>query len=47
MLQDFQQGAKLICEAADAGDVNGLFNCGALYEEGKGVAADKAKALDL
>lgn len=44
VLQDFKQGAKLICEAADSGENNAQFNCGSLYLEGKGVSADKPKA---
>ena len=30
-LQDFELGAKLVCEAADKGDSNAQFNCGNLY----------------
>ncbi|RFC63236.1 MULTISPECIES: tetratricopeptide repeat protein [Mesorhizobium] len=46
VLQDYKQGAKLICEAANVGEQNAEYNCGALYQEGKGVSVDSAKAID-
>ncbi len=46
VLQDYEQGKKLICEAAEAGDANAQFNCGALYDQGKGVTKDTKKAMD-
>jgi|TARA_R110000850_G_scaffold94971_1_gene199885 TPR repeat protein len=46
VLQDYEQGAALVCEAADLGDVNGAYNCGSLTLEGRGVAQDEAKAYD-
>lgn len=45
VLQDFAEGAKLICEAAETGDVNGQFNCGSLLQQGRGVAKNDAKAV--
>ncbi len=45
VLQDFELGAKLICEAAELGDVNGAFNCGSLLLIGKGKPQDEVSAL--
>ena len=45
VLQDYEEGAKLLCEAADLGDVNGAYNCGSILLEGKGVEKDEVKAL--
>jgi len=46
VLQDYVEGAKLLCEAAELGDVNGAYNCGSVMLEGKGVEKDEVKALD-
>ncbi|PWE34099.1 sel1 repeat family protein [Maritimibacter sp. 55A14] len=46
VLQDFEQGAQLICEAAELGDPNGAYNCASLLLEGKGVGQDEAAAYD-
>jgi TPR repeat protein len=45
VLQDYEQGAKLVCEAAEQGDMNGAYNCASLYLEGKGVEKDEAEAI--
>ena len=47
VLQDYEQGANLICEAAELGDVNGAYNCGSLTLEGRGVTQDEARAYAL
>lgn len=47
VLQDYEEGAKLVCEAADLGDVNGSFNCASLSLEGRGVEKDEARAYEL
>lgn len=47
VLQDFETGANLICEAAALGDANGAFNCAGLHLEGKGVPKDERKAVAL
>lgn len=44
VLQDYEEGAKLICASADVGDVNGAYNCASLLLEGKGVERDEATA---
>lgn len=46
VLQDFEQGALLVCEAGELGDVNGAYNCGTLTLEGRGVEKDEAVAYD-
>lgn len=46
VLQDYERGATLVCEAAEAGDMNGQFNCGSLLKEGKGVTKDDKKAVE-
>ena len=46
VLQDYERGATLVCEAAEAGDMNGQFNCGSLLKEGKGIAKDEKKAVE-
>ncbi len=46
VLQDYQQGAKLVCEAAELKDQNGQFNCGTLLLEGKGVEKNEKLAYD-
>ena len=45
VLQDYEEGAKLLCEAAELGDVNGAYNCGSVMLEGKGVEKDEVRAL--
>lgn len=45
VLQDYQEGGRLVCEAADAGDANGQFNCGMVKLEGRGAVADIAAGL--
>jgi TPR repeat protein len=45
VLQDYEEGARFVCEAADAGDDNGQFNCALVLLEGRGVEADAAKAI--
>jgi TPR repeat protein len=47
VLQDYEQGAKLICEAAELGDVNGAYNCGSLTLKGRGVEQDEVRAYAL
>lgn len=47
VLQDYDKGANLVCEAADLGDVNGAYNCASLTLEGRGVEKDEAKAYEL
>lgn len=47
VLQDYAQGATLVCEAADLGDVNGAYNCGQLTLAGRGVAQDETRAYEL
>lgn len=44
VLQDYELGAKLVCEAADLGDMNGAFNCASLLLEGRGAEQDEAAA---
>lgn len=44
VLQDYAEGAKLVCEAAEAGDANGAYNCASLLLEGKGIEKDETKA---
>lgn len=42
VLQDFEEGTRLVCEAADQGDANGQFNCALTLldsEDGEGTAA--------
>lgn len=46
VLQDFERGASLICEAAELGDPNGAYNCANLLLEGKGVEQDEVKAYE-
>lgn len=46
VLQDYQQGAKLVCEAAELKDRNGQFNCGTLLLEGKGVEKNEKRAYE-
>ncbi len=46
VLQDYEQGAKLICDAAELGDVNGAYNCGSILRDGKGVKKDEQKAVE-
>lgn len=46
VLQDYAQGAELICTAAELGDVNGAYNCGSLLLEGKGIAQDERAAYE-
>ncbi len=47
VLQDYETGAKLVCEAAKAGNANGLFNCAIVTMEGRGVAKDPARAVAM
>lgn len=47
LIQDFVEGARLLCEAADAGDVNGQLNCGLARLEGRGVDQDAKAGFDL
>ncbi len=44
VLQDYAEGAKLVCASADLGDVNGAYNCASLLLEGKGVEQDEVAA---
>lgn len=44
VLQDFEEGAKLVCEAAVLGDMNGSYNCGTVLLQGQGVEKDEAEA---
>ena len=46
VLQDYEKGAKLICEAAAAGEPNAEFNCGSLLDQGKGLPKDPKKAIE-
>jgi hypothetical protein len=47
VLQDYTQGATLVCEAAELGDPNGAFNCASLTLEGRGVEKDEVEAYAL
>lgn len=47
VLQDFEEGGKMVCESADAGDANGQFNCGLLTVEGRGVPKDPKRGIGL
>ncbi len=44
VLQDYADGAKLVCAVADLGDVNGEYNCASLLLAGKGIEQDEAAA---
>lgn len=44
---DYQHALKEYEQAAQAGDPNGQFNAGLIYQEGKGLPVDLAKASDL
>jgi len=44
VLQDYEEGAKLVCASANIGDVNGAYNCASLLLEGKGLEKDEAAA---
>lgn len=44
-LQDYEEGARLICEAAEMGDPNGEFNCALALLDGQGVEADEGRAM--
>ena len=46
VLQDYEEGAKLICEAAELGDVNGAYNCASLLLEGRGLEQDETAAYE-
>ena len=46
VIKDFQRGSELVCKAADKGEANAQFNCGAAYSEGKGLPKDTTKAPD-
>ena len=46
VLQNYEEGATLVCAAAELGDVNGAFNCGSLLLEGKGAEQDEVKAYE-
>ena len=46
VLQDYEEGAKLVCEAAELDDVNGSFNCASLLLEGRGLEKDEAAAYE-
>ena len=46
VIRDFEKGAELVCKAADMGEQNAQFNCGAMLSDGKGVAKDRTKALE-
>ena len=45
VLQDYETGAKMVCDAADQGDANGQFNCALVHSEGRGVKKDPKKAV--
>ncbi len=45
LLRDYGESARLFCQAADAGDANGQFNCGLAYQLGQGVEKDINKAI--
>ncbi len=47
VLQDYEEGARLVCEAAGLGDVNGSYNCASLKLEGRGLEQDEAAAYAL
>ncbi len=47
VLQDYAQGATLVCDAAELGDVNGAYNCAQLTLAGRGVAQDETRAYEL
>lgn len=44
VLQDYAEGARLVCEGAELDDVNGAFNCGTVMLEGLGTDKDEAQA---
>ena len=44
VLQDYEEGAKLVCASAELGDVNGAYNCASLLLEGKGTEQDETAA---
>jgi TPR repeat protein len=46
VIRDYVQGADYICRAAEKGEINAQFSCGAAYNEGKGVEKDLSKARD-
>ena len=46
VLQDYEVGAALICEAAELGDIIGAFNCGRILLEGRGQEPDMQRAID-
>lgn len=47
VLQDYEEGAKLVCQAAETSDANGQFNCALVTMEGRGVPKDPAKAAAM
>ena len=47
VLQDYEEGARLVCESAEAGDQNGQFNCALVLLDGQGVAVDAEKAISF
>ncbi|MFP6690000.1 MAG: hypothetical protein VCD31_11910, partial [Alphaproteobacteria bacterium] len=44
---DFSTALKEWAQLADVGDSRALFNLGTMYDEGKGVARDLARATEL
>ena len=47
VLQDYEQGAQLVCDAAKLGDANGAYNCASLTLEGRGRVQDEVVAYEL
>lgn len=46
VLQDYAEGARLVCASAERGDTNGAFNCGTVLREGLGLGKDEVRAYE-
>ncbi|MEM6478561.1 MAG: tetratricopeptide repeat protein [Pseudomonadota bacterium] len=46
VIQDYEEGARLVCAAAEAGDENALFNCALVLIDGQGVEPDAERAIE-